>query len=98
MLAAIAALKAHGATGFLQQVQVPPDREGLKEIARLSGGRAFATADADKLNQIYSGLGTQLSSKPVKRELTAAFVAGALALLLAAGAASLRWFGRLLPA
>jgi Ca-activated chloride channel family protein len=84
--------------GFLQRVQVPPDPEGMKEIARLSGGRAYATADTDKLNEIYAGLGTRLSSKSVKHEVTSAFVAGALALLLAAGAMSLRWFGRLLPA
>ena len=57
--------------GFLQQVQVPPDPKGLKEIARLSGGRAYATADSNKLNQIYSGLGTRLSSKSVKHDVTA---------------------------
>jgi Ca-activated chloride channel family protein len=81
--------------GFLQQVSVPPDIHGLKEIARLSGGRAFATADAEKLQSIYANLGTRLASKPVQKELTAVFVAGSLALLLVGGALSLRWFGRL---
>jgi Ca-activated chloride channel homolog len=82
--------------GFLQRVQVPPDIEGLKEIARVSGGRAFATADADKLSSIYANLGTRLSSRPVQKELTAGFVGASLVLLLAGGALSLRWFGRLL--
>jgi Ca-activated chloride channel family protein len=81
--------------GFLQQVSVPPDIDGLKEIARASGGRAFATADADKLKSIYANLGTRLAARPVQKELTAAFVAGSLALLLVGGALSLRWFGRL---
>ena len=82
--------------GLLQRVQVPPDVRGLQRIARLSGGRAFVTADADKLASIYANLGTRLSSAPVQEEVTAGFVAGSLALLLAAGALSLRWFGRLL--
>jgi Ca-activated chloride channel family protein len=82
--------------GFLQRVQVPPDTEGLKEIARLSGGKAFTATEADKLQQIYAGLGTRLSSKSVKKEVTVAFAAGALALLLAAGTLSMRWFGRIL--
>jgi Ca-activated chloride channel family protein len=82
--------------GFLQRIDVPPDIQGLRDIARLSGGRSFTAADAGKLESIYAGLGTRLSSKPVKHEVTAAFAAGALALVLAAGALSLRWFGRLI--
>ena len=34
--------------GFLQRVQVPPDTETLKEIARLSGGRQYEADEADK--------------------------------------------------
>jgi Ca-activated chloride channel family protein len=82
--------------GFLQRVQVPPDIEGLKRIAQVSGGKAFTAADADKLQQIYSGLGTRLSSRSEKREVTAAFAGGALLLLLVSGGLSLRWFGRLI--
>jgi Ca-activated chloride channel family protein len=40
-------------------------------------------------------LGTRLSSRSEKREVTAAFAGGAILLLLASGALSLRWFGRL---
>jgi Ca-activated chloride channel family protein len=80
--------------GFLQRIQVPPDTETLREIARITGGRYFAAPDAARLESIYANLGTRLSSRPEQREVTAAFAGGALLLLLAGGALSLRWFGR----
>jgi Ca-activated chloride channel family protein len=82
--------------GFIQRIEVPPDRATLEEIARLSGGRYFAAPDAARLESIYENLGTGLSSKPELREVTAGFAGGALVLLLLAGGLSLRWFGRLL--
>jgi Ca-activated chloride channel family protein len=82
--------------GFLQRVQVPPDTETLKEIASASGGKAYTATAGDKLKEIYAGLGTRLSSRSEKREVTAAFAGGALVLLIAAGSLSLRWFGRLI--
>ena len=82
--------------GFVQRIQVPPDRATLQEVARLSGGRYFAAPDAARLESIYANLGTGLSSEPELREVTAGFAGGALVLLLFAGALSLRWFGRLL--
>jgi Ca-activated chloride channel homolog len=82
--------------GFLQQVSVPPDIEGLKRIAAVSGGKEFTATESSKLQEIYSGLGTKLSSHSVKREISAAFAGGAILLLVAAGGMSLRWFGRLL--
>jgi Ca-activated chloride channel homolog len=82
--------------GFLQRVQVPPDIEGLKQIAAVSGGKAFTATESSKLQEIYAGLGTRLSSRNEKREVTAAFAGGAILLLVAAGGLSLRWFGRLL--
>src|SRR4051795_1661882 len=81
--------------GYLQRVQVPPDTDGLKEIATVSGGKAFTATEADKLQEIYAGLGTRLSSRTEKHEVTAAFAAGSALLLLAAGALSMAWFGRL---
>ena len=82
--------------GFLQRVQVPPDTETLKEIARLSGGRQYEAAEADKVKEIYANLGTRLSSREEKEEVTAAFAGGAIFLLIFAGGLSLRWFGRLI--
>jgi Ca-activated chloride channel homolog len=81
--------------GFTQRIRVPPDTATLKEIARLSGGGFFTAEDSGKLESIYSNLGTRLSAKPVQHEVTFAFAGGALVLVLAGGALSLAWFGRL---
>ena len=75
---------------------VPPDPESLEEIARASGGRAFTAATAQGLTEVYEELGSQLSHRDEKRQVTSAFVGGGLGLLLAAAAMSLRWFGRLI--
>jgi Ca-activated chloride channel homolog len=80
--------------GMTQRIPVPPDTETLREIARTTGGRYFAAPDAARLESIYANLGTRLSSKPVEKEVTAAFAGGAVVLLLAGGALSLMWFGR----
>src|SRR5215212_4339230 len=80
--------------GLVQRIPVPPDTETLREIASTTGGKYFAAPDAARLESIYANLGTRLSSKPLEKEVTVAFAGGALALLLAGGALSLRWFGR----
>jgi Ca-activated chloride channel homolog len=82
--------------GFLQRVQVPPDTETLKQVAKISGGRSYTATETDKVKEIYANLGTRLSSRSEKREVTAFFAGGALFLLMAAGGLSLRWFGRLI--
>jgi Ca-activated chloride channel family protein len=75
---------------------VPPDPDSLEEIARASGGRAFTADTATGLAEVYEQLGSQLSHKDEKRQVTSAFAGGGLALLLVAAAMSLRWFGRLI--
>jgi Ca-activated chloride channel family protein len=80
--------------GLTTRIQVPPDTETLKEIARVSKGRFYEAADSAKLEEIYAGLGTRLSSKEVKEEVTVAFAGGALLLMLMGGALSMTWFGR----
>jgi len=81
--------------GFTQTIPVPPDKETLREIARISGGRFFEAVTADDAEDIYSRIGTRLTSRPEQREVTVAFAGGAFVLLLAGGALSLVWFGRL---
>ena len=76
-------------------VPVPPDPQQLAQIARVSHGQAFTAADANHLNTVYQHLGTELSHKKVKHEITASFAGGALVLLLLGSGASLAWFGRL---
>ncbi len=76
-------------------IPVPPDPEALRDIARVSGGRAFEADEPAELDAVYERLGSQLGTREERREITAGFAGvGALALLLAAGT-SLRWAGRL---
>jgi Ca-activated chloride channel family protein len=75
-------------------VPVPPDRATMRLVARVSGGRAFDVADRDELSSVYERLGSRLGNETEEREVTAAFAAGALLLLLAGVLTSLRWSGR----
>jgi Ca-activated chloride channel homolog len=74
---------------------VAPDPETLRQIAHVSGGRAFTAEDSDSLKSIYKTLGSQLGTKKQKKQITASFAIGGLVLLLGAGVGSLRWAGRL---
>jgi Ca-activated chloride channel family protein len=74
---------------------VAPDPETLRQIARVSGGKAFTAEDSDSLKSIYKTLGSQLGTKEQKKQVTASFAIGGLVLLLGAGITSLRWAGRL---
>jgi Ca-activated chloride channel homolog len=75
--------------------QVPPDRETMRRIATLSGGRTFAADAGDERATVYERLGSQVATRKERRQVTAAFAGGAAALLLLGGALSLGWFGRL---
>jgi Ca-activated chloride channel family protein len=78
-----------------QVLRVPPDPEALKRIATESGGEAFRAEDSDQLDAVYDRLGSQIGTKPEKREITALFAGFALLLLGGAVASSLRLGGRL---
>jgi Ca-activated chloride channel family protein len=79
---------------FGMPLSVPPDPESLRQIARVSGGQAFQVSDQDQLNRIYERLGSQVGTRKVRREVTAAFAGAGLVLLLAAVASSVRWRSR----
>ena len=49
--------------GGYQMVEVPPDRPTMKQIAQMTGGKYFATADAKQLSAIYKGLGRGSASR-----------------------------------
>jgi Ca-activated chloride channel homolog len=74
---------------------VPPDPETMARIASASGGESFDVSEADELDAVYAELGSQLATRPEKRDITAGFAAGGLVLLLTATALSLRAAGRL---
>ena len=81
--------------GSTSTERVPPDRDTLREIARLSRGRYYEATAAPELDEVYERLGSQVSTRPERREITAAFAAAGALLMLTGGGASLRWFGRL---
>jgi Ca-activated chloride channel family protein len=76
-------------------VPVPLSSSELAQIARASDGRAYTAANGAKVSAVYAHLAAQLGHKNVKREITAGFAGGGLALLLIGGILSLAWFGRL---
>jgi Ca-activated chloride channel family protein len=76
-----------------QLLRVPPDPDALQRIATESGGEAFRAQDADQLGAVYEKLGSQIGTRPEKREITAFFAGLALALLGGALVSSLRLGG-----
>ena len=81
--------------GTTRNVRVPPDRRTLRRVAQITGGQYFGAADQEKLNDVYKRLGSRIGFRQEKREVTAAFAGGGLALMLAGGLLSMMWFGRL---
>jgi Ca-activated chloride channel family protein len=80
---------------FGAPVPVPPDPALMQQIARTSGGRAFNAQSAGQLSLIYQRLGSRLGSVQRKRDITAAFAAGGLVLIVLAAVVAARWSGRL---
>jgi Ca-activated chloride channel homolog len=81
--------------GVVRTRAVPPDPTEMREVARLSGGRAFTANSAEGLSAVYKELGSRIGHRNEQREVTAAFTGGALALLGAGALLSLYWFRRL---
>ena len=78
-----------------QQIAVPPDPQTLRQIAGTSGGKAYAVDDADTLDGVYRDLGSKIGTRSEQREVTVAFVAGGLVLLLGGLGAGVRLRPRL---
>ncbi len=76
-------------------IPVPPDPEAMRRIAKLSGGRAFQVDDADELGGLYEDLGSRVATEEEQREITGAFAAGGIVLLMAAAALGIRATARL---
>ena len=78
-----------------QEVPVPPDAETLRRIAEETGGESFASTSEADLESVYRDLGSSLGFVEEELEVTAAFAGAGAVLILAAGALSTLWFGRL---
>ena len=73
---------------------VPPDPETMREIARVSGGRAFTPRTSGGSTRSTSS-SAPIGTPPEQREITAGFAAGGLVLLLGAAGLAVRGTGRL---
>jgi Ca-activated chloride channel homolog len=81
--------------GTMRTVAVPPDPNESREVAAISGGRAFTASTAKNLSAVYEQLGSRIGYRNEQREITAAFSGGALALLAGGALLSMHWFRRL---
>lgn len=74
---------------------VTTDLEGLRRVAETSGGQFRTAENAGELNAVYDELGSRLSTKDERRQVTQAAVGAGLLLLIAGAGFSLFSFGRL---
>ena len=81
--------------GVVETRPVPPDPVESQAVAQLSGGKAYTADTAKDLSAVYQQLGSRIGTRDEKREITAAFSGGAMALLAAGAGLSLFWFRRL---
>jgi len=76
-------------------VPVPPDRATLARIAETTGASTFEATDADGLGAVYGRLGRVVAQTSGPREVSAAFVAVAAALLACGIGLAAFWAPRL---
>jgi Ca-activated chloride channel family protein len=81
--------------GFVEHIRVPPDPGTLRRIAATTGGRFFRASSAEALKAVYAELGRRIGHTTKRREVTVAFAAGAVVLLLTGGGLSALLFRRL---
>ena len=78
-----------------ETIPVTVNREALREISETTDGRFFEARSAEQLRAVYSDLGTAISSRTERQEVTTWFVGAGVVLALAGSAASLVWMSRL---
>jgi Ca-activated chloride channel family protein len=85
-----------GSFGFTgSRIAVVPDPAILRAIAHATGGRAYTASNAAEAQRAYRTLGTSLTTRPGRREVSSWFAGAAAALLLGSLGASLLTAGRL---
>ena len=81
--------------GGTRIIPVPPDPATLRQIATSTGGHFYEAENVDDLREAYDKMGSLVSKVERKQEVTFAFLAGGLVLLLAAAAVAVITFPRL---
>lgn len=69
---------------------VPPDEQGMRDLAEATGGRAYQSTDAESVRQVYERIGSFIGTERVRSEVTAWPAGIAAALLVLAGLAAWR--------
>ena len=70
------------------------DETTLRQIANVTNGAYFQAADQESLQDVYDNIDLQLAISGETMEITSILAGISLLFLLAAGALSLLWFGR----
>ena len=81
--------------GGTRVIPVPPDKPTMRQIAAQTSGRFYEAESVGELREAYEKMGSLVSKVERKQEVTYAFVAGGLVLLLAAAAIAVVTFPRL---
>jgi Ca-activated chloride channel family protein len=81
--------------GGTRIIPVPPDPATLRQIAATTGGKFYEAETLGDLREAYEKMGSLVSKVERKQEVTFAFLAGGLVLLLAAAAIAVITFPRL---
>ena len=81
--------------GGTRIIPVPPDPATLRQIATSTGGHFYEAENVDDLRDAYDKMGSLVSKVERKQEVTFAFLAAGLVLLLAAAAVAVVTFPRL---
>jgi Ca-activated chloride channel family protein len=76
-------------------IPVPVEPEPLRQIAEATEGQFFEAETLDQLEDVYTDIGSAVGFETEQREITVAFTAVALGLVLVTAAMSLLWFQRL---
>lgn len=83
------------AGGYTERVQVPTNPATLRSVAQTTGGRFFSVPAADRLQQVYDDLRSQVGKEKKWREVSVAFAGAGALMLLVGGALSASLFRRL---
>ena len=83
-----------GSEGWSMRVRL--DEDALKSIAAITRGEYFQAGSAAGLKAVYRTLNSRLVFEKKETEITALFSAASAALMIAAAALSIFWFGRVL--
>ncbi len=81
--------------GRSRLINVPPDHDTLRAIADVTGGSFFEAPTEEDLRRVYEDLGSRIGHVTERREVTAAFAAGALVLGSLGAGLAMVWTGRL---